>query len=1245
MTPRLAGRRQGFSWHSSVSRARLALVALASVALALPRLASALGPQPGEWLMPRHNVRQTAYAPEYANLAQPAVRWRIPIPSQLAAATAVDVDLDGHQDLLTVNAGRLAASTLLGKILWQTASLGINSVVGLADVDSDGTPEVVAAAAHAVHVLRLASGEILWSSPPGAYKSLGLAALADFTGDGKVDVAIASSSGFAAQEKPAAAIWSFAEATATVVATTAMPGPDNLFPYGTHHQVVDVDGDEVVDLLVPGVKRLGAFSGKTGELLAITPVLEKLFVFLPVQRWRPKASQEAPWVVWPASNPGGGGALWQVGWYVLQKQGKELAVRWQYQAADPASEAVVVVSGSGGDLDGDGQGELIASRFSGGQWRLQAWDLPTGQTLTTSTGADFAAGTGQPGELGPVLAGAFRHAGEAFLVVQLQVDRTAPQQPPLRLVSWSRKGGFVQLADLGEGRWWPGNRPALNDGLAGWTTPLVPLLSMQTGQESPELIMLRDKDKDGAMDHLERLLWTAGGLQLLKGQALPANALPIQVVSAAGGLRLVLAGADGQVAAWDHQLQLVNDANGDGKADLVRFAAGQAYPLVGRWKATDASPSLVMAVGAQVAAYSLAAAGPGKAPAETWRRFYPATVQTLNLLDSDGDGTREAIAGLQPVGQTVQLRAISSAGEALFQWSPPPPLMAWNFAAPGLMAHDVDADGAEDLLVRMTTQLPGPDTVVRTSQWSGKTHTLLWTGACRSLTEAHVSLDLSTQPPRAVAAPFMSRYSCDALTGQLLAESHNQTGGYGVPMVAELNGAAPAEFVLGGPALVMQALDGQTLAQLWTVDDKRVGSSAAAVVDTLGKPVSVQLAGPAAEVQVRDAATGKLLWARVLLAKQAWPVELAPPHTVSVQRLAVMGGLSGPGDPVAIVSSSEGLLYALKVSDGSVLWTLETFGAVSTLVPADVDGDGALELLVAMPTGELVALDGNVATAPAAVLDVEATGANPPAVDIDMQEETTVIAARWTPVANAQGYVARLVDDNGAQLVPATAANEPVVRVQDLYLQPGRTYRWAVASHASQGADASFSSEAWSDGVAIVDASPPWFSDLPCQPACAVLPGTAVGITGHAYDRTRLAHVRAELRDNASSSAAPLSAVQWPWLGTDYPIQWQSELPGPGSYNVQFTATDLAGHSAKTTVTLHVCATGQVVKGSVCGLADTPGPKPVVVDGTEAEGCSGGSAGRGLGALIGLLAVGVVAVLGRRRTGRKGSPNPLSALV
>lgn len=1235
MTPKRARQPRTETRRAARGRWRAALAALALVS-ALPAAAATPGPQPGEWLMPRHDVRQSNFAPEHAKLAQPAVRWRIPIPSQLSAATAVDVDLDGQQDLLTINAGRLAASTLWGKILWQTASLGVNSVLGLVDLDGDGAAEVVVAAAHAVHVLGLNNGALRWSTPAGAYKSLGLAALADFTGDGKVDLAVASAAGPTALEKPAADIWSFAEATPTVAATTAMPGPDNLFPYGGHQQVVDVDGDEVHDLLVPGVQRLGAFSGKTGALLAASPLLAKLFVFLPVQRWRAPGSAAPPLLVWPASNPGGGGPQQQVGWYVLQKQGGELAVRWAYQAADPASEAVAVISGSGGDWDGDGQGELIASRFSAGQWRLHAWDLPSGQTLTSLSGADL--GGAAAGGPGPVLIGAFRHADQALLVVQLQADRTSVLQAPLRLLKWSRAGGFVELADLGVGRWWPGNRPAVDDGVTAWKTALLPLRSLQTGQESPELLILRDADQDGALERLDRLQWSAAGVQSLTSQLLPASAVPIQVAGAASGLRLILAGVDGQVTAWDHQLKLVNDANGDGKADLMRFAAGQVYPLVGRWKAGDSAPSLVMAVGPQVAAYALAAAGPGKPPAEVWRRFYPSAVHTLNLLDSDGDGAREVIAGLQPAAQTVQLRALSSSGEALFQWSPPPPLMAWNTAAPGLLAHDVDGDGAEDLLLRMAPQQPGAAAVLRTSLWSGKSQALTWTtGPCGELSDAHMSLDLSAQPPRAVAAPYTSRISCDALTGKLLAGAENQAGGYGVPMVAELNGAAPAEIVLGGPALTLQALDGATLAQLWSAADKRCYHSPAALLASAGQTVSLQLAGAAAEVQARDAASGKLLWARVLVGKQAWPAETAPAHAVSALRLAVLGGLDGPGEPAAIVSTSEGLLYALKVSDGSVIWTMETFGTVSALVPADVDGDGALELLVAMPNGELVALDGNVATAPQAVLDVAAGSPELGSSDIDLQEETTVIAARWTPVANAQGYVARLVDDNGAQLVPATAATAPSLRVEDLYLQPGRTYRWAVASHASQGADASFSSETWSDGVTVVDQSPPWFGALACQPACAVLPGTPIAVSGYAYDRTRLAQVGAELRDNASASTAPLSAALWPWLATVYPIHWQGALPGPGTYTLKFTAQDLAGHSASAAVTLQVCATGQVVKGNVCGLPDPPAPKPVVVDGTEVEGCGAATGGgRGVGGLAALLAGVVLAVWAtRRRAGQR----------
>lgn len=1219
----------------------IALVGLAAL-LGLPKspMAQAASPsqQPGEWLMPRYDALQTGFAPGVAKLSSPAVRWRLPIPSQLGAAYGADVDLDGQQDLLSLSAGRLIAQSIHGKILWQTASLGIAWVQGVFDLDGDGQLEVVVSGPAGAHLLRLASGEVLWSSPAGAYQSLALAAVADFGGDGKPDLALADTSGPVATSKPVATVYSFAEATATVQAVTDMPGAAGHFPYGSHQQVADVDGDGVADLLVPGYLRLGAFSGKTGQQLALSPQLDQLFVFLPLQSWRPAAAATAPYLVWPASNASGAAWQQQVGWLVLQKQGAELAVVWKYQATVPASEAIAVVEGSGGDLDGDDQGELVLSRFAKGQWRMEAYDLATGQTLTTD---DFASWPDAKPGLGPVLVGAFRYASESLLVVRLQADRVAPSHGPLRLVKWSRSKGFVQVASLGDGQWWAGNRAKPGSPSAKGSVPVPGLLSLQTGQDAPELLMLRDTDGDGSSDLIERLLVTVaaapGGtaVQVLKSQALPPTAQPLTVLSAPGGLRLVLSAADGQVAVWDGGFQLRNDANSDGKADLQRHGAGQVMALVGKWQASDPLPSLLLAVGPQTASFSLAGAGPAKPPQENWRVSVQGGVATLNFADTDGNGSREALVGWQAAGQTLKLRGYGSTGGELFTWSPPPPLMRWYAPQRGLAVHDVDGDGAEDLLLTMAAQLPQANPLASTSIWSGKSQKLLWPGsaACAPLVEVPTALDFLSQPPRVVAAPYTSRMACNALTGELLTGAENQTGGYGLPMVADLNGTGPADMVLGGSALVQQALDGATLGQLWAIEDKRMYGAPAALVPGQGpgQALSVHLAPANAELQVRKALTGELVWAKILVHNKIWPVEAAPAHGFAAGRMVVLGGMQGKEEPAVVVSTAEGLLYAVRVKDGELLWTFDTWGPVGALLTADVDGDGALELLVALPTGEFVALDGNVATAVAAVRDIAALPAGDPSTDIDLQEETTQVSGVWAAAPLAQGYLARLVDDTGAQVAGPTPVTGLQAQFQDLYLQPGRTYRWAVASYASVGADASFSSETWSDGVTVVDQSPPWFDNVRCTPACAVLPGTQVTVQADVRDRTRLASIGLELRDAATTSTAPLAKQLWPWLASYFALSWQHLMTEPGTYQVRLSASDLAGHSAQKTVDVYVCQPGQVVKGSLCGLPDPPAVGAIEIAGSQVEGCGAARVPGAAPAVLVLLLVGLGGLLRRRR--------------
>lgn len=1178
------------------------MAAAAVVAQAAAVSLAAESQKPGEWLMPRHDARQTNWSPLHAKIASPAVRWRLPLPSQLGSLVAADVDLDGHDELLTVNAGRAAAHSTKGKLLWQTASLGLAWLYAGADFDGDGARDVLAGAQTRVYLLRLANGEPWWSSPAGQYLSIATAAVADMTGDGTPELALGDASGPASAIGPELTVYSFAGGKGAQLVKTDMPGAEGYFPYGGHVHALDVDGDGAADLLLPGYKRIGAFSGKTGQRIAMTPELPHLFMFQPVQAWRPPAITAAPHIVWPASNPGSGGTQSQVGWYVLQKQGSELAVAWKYQAVVPADEAVVAVPGSVGDLDGDGQGELVVSQFTAGKWRLAAFDLASGATLSVLDAAVVTPGY-QPG---PVLQGCVAMAGgKVALVVGMHAARLLTPFAPHQLVSWDRKSGFAVAAGLGAGEWFAGNRPKANAAGPSYVNA-SPLLGLDDGKPAIELLMTRDTDGDLRADRLERLRWSTAGVAVLGDAALPATAAPIGMLSMGSALSVVLASADGQVRQWSPQLQLINDGNGDGLADLVRYTAGAVQLAIGR-PDPSAAPILTMINGPLVRAFSLQEAGPAAPPAQLWTHAIAGAPVSLNLADTTGDGQREVIVGWHPPGKTFALRGIAVAGGPAFNWTAPAPLRRAAIGWRGPLVHDVDGDGADDLLLRVPAAEPTPTPHAAMSVWSGKAQAWLWPAGpdCAALSDTDLSLDTFAQPARVVGSPYLQRLVCDGLSGAAVVKGQGQQGTYGTPMVAQLAGGPGGDWVMGGAAGGMAAVSGTTANNLWYHEDLRFAGGPSALVQVAGKPVSLHIAGGAAEVHVRDAATGALLWSRVVTGKQLWPVGSQPKHATTIGQGVALGGIGGPGEPTAVLTTNEGLIYAIRIADASLAWTYDAQGTVGALLAADVDNDGANELVAAMPNGELVAIDGNVATPPAAVRDNAAPPAGNPATDIDEQESAEQLWAGWDAVPGAKGYVARVIDDTGGQIVPAVAVAGTSTSVGGLYLQPGRTYRWAVASHASEGADASFSTETLSDGIQVVDVSPPWFSDSTCVPGCALAQGAALRVTATARDHTRLAEVRLTLA--RQGVAKPLASARWPRLATTYAVDWQTTLADPGTYEVALLAADLAGHTTQTTLAVLVCDKGLEPKGDACVPPSPKPPGPVALNGSHASGCAAGA--------------------------------------
>lgn len=1180
------------------------------------------------WRMARHDPHRTNFSPGTAHLATPAIRWRVPFDAGATVITDVDADQDGDHDLVIVSGGRLTARRLTGGVLWKTAVLGVSGAIRTDDLTGDGVPEVLALSSRAAYLVHANTGAVQWSSPHGVFKSLYAVIRADFTGDGHTDLALADVGSPFGTTVPTTYVYSFFGGPAQQVVMTAIPTASGQFANAITLNPGDVDGDGFADILNMEAGHLAALSGKTGAMLGTTDKAVSLSPFPSAVATVPAGGGKAPYLLWSGDTPHMGSLQTQVGVRVLQLQSGKLAELWAVQAASLLEESWRTVPAAIGDLDGDGMPEVIASHFVAGAWRLEAYDLATGQLLTAAgIGGDAPAA----GVAGPTLRGGFLLNQQRVLVCALQIGRQDPVVTPLKLVTWQRSKGFAALTDLGVGNWWPANlqRALTSDAL--WKVLAQPLLGLSSGAPAPEVLVRRDTDDDARFDTLDRLTIAASGTVVLTASLKldPGTGL-LSVLPGGKGLRVVGARTDGSVPAWNSALALVNDADGNGVPDLQQRVGGHVALSIDA-RTTGGQPIIAVNSGSRVALLDPFGAGPAAPPKVLWSLSPSGQINRANLADTDGDGAPEVAVRLQTGTGKALITGYAQTGASLWAWQWPDSAVRWSLTwGDPWWSADLDGDGAEELyLSTISTTAAVPDQRLITVL-TGKSHLPLWSpqAACGKASDAAIALDTASKPPRVVMSGYYTRTLCDALTGAVSLTKSGLPGSHGVPMLADLDGVAPHDIVLGGPGVSLEAETGQALQPLWSVADPRVFDAPAALPLVQGQHLYVQLVPTNSEIDVRVAATGKLLWSKVYLKGQALAVDKAPKHSITAAGLVTLADLTGDKQPAALFTTSEGLLYAVALSDGGVLWTLDVGGIPGNPVPADIDGDGLLEIVLATPDGDLIALDSNVATPPDWVREHGSAGlALDDSADIDQQEDAQAVAANWAPVANAQGYGVRLLDDSGAELVPAQVTTATDMVMGGLYLQLGRTYYAVVASHASKGPDATFSTETKSDGVQIVDLSPPWLTDLRCDPSCIAPLGTALAVTGVAHDKTRLASVRATL----VQAGSPAGQRDWQELVAELPLQWQLPALPLGQHSVAWQAVDLAGHPTQASLNVTVCAPTGVAGAPQCADLNGVSGSDNDLYGKQVDGC-GAAVGLGGGWVVALvtLFLSAMAVLGRR---------------
>ncbi|MCO4762462.1 MAG: VCBS repeat-containing protein [Myxococcales bacterium] len=1180
----------------------------------LPTLAVAAPTERHEWRTLRHDISNSRFTPGKGKLGTPVTRWRVKIGGRARQVVIADSDLDGRDDVLALEAGAIAARTWDGDVLWKTASHGFTWISAIADVDGDGTQELVARTARDVRVLALTSGKEMWRSPVGAFDRLTFVAVVDLDGDGAAEIALANDGGFNEGVTGDTSVYGFSGGV-KLRYVTPKKGPYGWPIHAAGQRLVDVNSDGILDFVNvagdgKGSAWVHAASGKDGKFLAKTAKIKGLGCD------RSRELDAGLFACLTTDKKSSAAAGVQA---VKFKDGA-LVLAWSWA---PAGSDHVTWLGRW-DLDKDGLQEVLMFVRDVG---LVALDAKTGKAL----------GKPQwPAPLGSVTAdvNATLVAGDTPLLVMRRLVAGEDAGGASFVFTWSRKLGLTQRGELGDGV----------------------LRTLPGLEQGANVVWLYDTDKDGLLDRGQ-----TGKLTFAQQKLNFATVGEVIYDPLGGGMPVRL--KDGQVyrlglRTWDGRLEvrtavgkLLNDADGDGKANLSFGGNTVPHVRIGWLAKGDEVPHIAVGLPGRLLLLKSPTGKLGQKPnlVEVMRA---GNTQMLGVpLDTDGDGDRELVVRHRRVGHAVSVRALKLDKNGKWQtkwgWEPDNKLLRGsNRMGPVLAITDADGDGGEDLLLGMTTKKNWAKGGLRLLD--GATGAMSWNPDAKAAhfdSSAHAMIQIPTKDgPQILQSRYIYRRRYDLKTGALVTVggASAKEPRYGIPKLVTHKGQSAVLVTAGASGMGLE--QGPDHDPVWLVKGVDWQYQPSAVFPLEGTSHFATLRRGSAVVEVRNVATGKLLWSQVYGGGKA----VAKDEGVAVMAdLVALGDLTGDGIPALLFTSSRGRLYAVNAKDGSVRWAMNFGGTVGMPIVADVDGDGKVEIVVATPDGYLEALDGNQLGSVGWVRENDGKG---PALtedaDIDEQERSDELHANWQALKGAAGYAVQLRTAAGAVVLPwADVGAKPSVHLTGLHLQLGQTYHVAVRAFGTVDGATSYSTVTLSDGVKLVDGAGPKITHIAVLPSALPTAHEGALIEVHAEDTTRLAEVACEVRllsDVHGRVVRKLATRK-----VELKLPWDGHAPNggslapPGKYVVRCTVRDFGGHTASAETNLVICPPERTAKDGTCEAPIKRGPGPEATDpslfGEEVDnGCGCAVRGPRSGALnfgsLLLLAACATLLLRRRRT-------------
>ncbi|TKD04002.1 FG-GAP repeat domain-containing protein [Polyangium fumosum] len=1108
------------------------------------------------WTVARHDAARTGASGGAVPVVEPVVTWRAYMGGRPTGRVA-RFGLGNPSQFVAAVGGRFVAKHGVSQAtLWKSDILGVGVVEAFADLDGDGKSEVVVRTETRAHVLDGATGQVLWSSPLGEFRSPASVRVTDLDGNGLPDVYIDECSSCATPGTMTAGAFSFAGGFGAASALWMRPA--NASPPPSHSgtdTILDLDDDGLPEVVLTSPAEIVIVRGKDGQTVT-TLVL-------------PGGAQDKPF-----SQA-----------YVLAAEidglpGKELVVVQPYgQVAakvgppgftvfkiDPQTKAgtllferktagydaeMVTLADVAKDLDGDGVDELVFSHRASpaSPFTTEILKGAAGTTAAVLPGARFegAADLGASAGAELVVATAaglsvhhFDGNALATLAGPIPDVRAHSMPDPAR----SQRGPLDRrLGVLPR----PGQTAAL---LVGRPKSELPYASLENPHTFRD-IQAFTFDAAGPKkigEHTPLI----GDVTGVFGADFSTRPYPQVAVGTTAGTIVVLGqtlqGTNG-IVVWGGQA--TGSLVGGGMQPSSGAVGG---PLVG---SDDLGPFVVLP-GSPLGLY----VGDARAASlivPPLPRFIQPGMQAASIVDLDTLGM--AVVGVEG-SALVARRSQNGASLGAVDLGP---------GAPHGTPLPLRVQGASAPRVGIDWRIEGVQIVQSAVDFASKT--LVWQGAPLPFGGFFGSSvgDLDGDGTDAWYSMNDGLNARDAATG-LVKTTPGNSMWYSLPMLASFQGGPGPELLLQAGASSPRLLQADLGTAWQSESSEQVNGMAGArvVCGNAARFVTPAVLSPT--LRAFDGATGALLGARALAGGSVYPTvdaAIAAGKRPGVLSNATSVASLGPGGPAILAGSTDGHLYALDACTLDLRWSKFLGGSVAEPVVGDTDGDGADEILVGVADGYIHHIDVPGCLSPSWIAFGETDDGPSEAPHVVKLGEAVKVA--FAPVAEAKSYTYALVGPDEQPLwSPAHKSSSGTSVSIDLTgMLAARPYRVAVRAIGPNGV----SPEVFSRPVVIADGTPPTLD------ADAKAESTAVHVAFEATDDLALDHWLVRMHEAGAAEDEALVAGEGLLVGpagkAELSVTPPASLFGKNVV-VRISVLDSAGNPAVASVNASVDDEGHV---------------------------------------------------------------------